>query len=316
MVTTEGIIEQMNGLSKEVRLRKDDVRQDEGETEQVREMQRQEQERATIVRTEEMQPIKGPEQGVPLGSAERPTVIESQERECPELVPQEEDDDSDDEMEVNEEEEEEKQETVAPRRSERIRQGVDKPSRYVAATVKLQEGGHNEEKKNAEIKAAKKAEIKQVFEELRALELVEKKKIPKGIIPLGCHLFTIEKIDASGQHKKYKSRLVSHGNEQDTNLYPNWSSPTVSVHAILTCLALAACNTAYTLAKVDVKGEFIQTEMSGTPVYIKCTWQLRDLILDLYPKYEKYIGKDGVLYCKLLKALYGCVQASKLWYER
>jgi hypothetical protein len=186
----------------------------------------------------------------------------------------------------------------------------------VAATVKLREGGHNEEKKNAEIKAAKIAEIKQVFEELRALEPVEKKKIPKGIKPLGCHLFTVEKFDASGQHEKYKSRLVLHGNKQDTNLYPNRSSPTVSVHAILTCLALAACNTAYTLAKIDVKGAFIQPEISGTPVFIKCTRQLRDLILDLYPEYEKYIGKDRVLYCKLLKALYGSVQASKLWYEK
>jgi len=316
MVTMEGSIGQMNGLSKEVRLRKDDVRQDIGETEQVREMQWQEQERATIVRTEEVQPTEGPEQGVPLGSAEGAMVSELQEQECPELVPQEEDDDSDDEMEIDEEEEEEKEEIVAPRQSERIKQGVHKPLRYVAATVKLREGGHNEEKKNAEIKAAKIAEIKQVFEELRALEPVEKKKIPKGIKPLGCHLFTVEKFDASRQHEKYKSRLVSHGNEQDTNLYPNRSSPTVSVHAILTCLALAACNTAYTLAKIDVKGAFIQTEMSGTPVYIKCTSQLRDLILDLYPEYKKYIGKVGVLYCKLLKALYGCVQASKLWYEK
>jgi hypothetical protein len=115
MVTTEGIIGQMNGLSEEVRLREDDVRQDIGETKQVREMQWQEQERATIVRTEEVQPIEGPEQGVPLGSAEGATVSESQERECPELVPQEEDDDSDDEMEVDGEKEEEKQEIVAPR---------------------------------------------------------------------------------------------------------------------------------------------------------------------------------------------------------
>jgi len=115
---------------------------------------------------------------------------------------------------------------------------------------------------------------------------VERKEIPKGIKPLGCHLFIVEKFDASGQHKKYKSRLVSHGNEQDTSMYPNWSSPTVSVHAILTCLTLAACNTAYTLAKIDVKVAFIQTEMSGTPVYIKCTGQQRDLILDLYLEYE------------------------------
>jgi len=145
---------------------------------------------------------------------------------------------------------------------------------------------------------------------------VDRKEIPEGIKPLGCHLFTVEKFDASRQHEKYKSRLVSHGNEQDTSLYPNWSSPTVSEHAILTCLTLAACNMAYTLAKIDMKGAFIQIEMSGTPVYIKCMRQLRDLILDLYPKYKKYIGKDGVLYCKLLKALYGCVQASKLWYEK
>jgi predicted small secreted protein len=103
---------------------------------------------------------------------------------------------------------------------------------------------------------------------------------------------------------------------RDTSLYPDRLSPTVSVHMILTCLALAACNTAYTLGKIDVTGAFRQTEMSGTPVYIKCTRQLKDLILDLYLEYSKYVGKDGVLHCKLLKALYGCVQASKLWYEK
>jgi len=33
-------------------------------------------------------------------------------------------------------------------------------------------------------------------------------------------------------------------------------------------------------------------------------------------KLQKHVGSDGVLYCKLRKALYGCVQASKLWYEK
>ena len=84
----------------------------------------------------------------------------------------------------------------------------------------------------------------------------------------------------------------------------------------MSCLTVVACNPEYNVAKLDVKGAFIQTEMSGTPVYIKCTRQLRDLIVDLYPEYEKYVGRDGVLYCKLLKALYGCVQASKLWYQK
>jgi hypothetical protein len=87
-------------------------------------------------------PTDGPVQGAPLGTSGNGAINESKDQECPELVPQDEEDDSDDEMEIDEEEE---QEIIAPRRSERIRQGVDKPSRYVAATVKLREGGHNEE---------------------------------------------------------------------------------------------------------------------------------------------------------------------------
>jgi len=308
MITTDGIIAQVNSLSEDIRLREDEIAEDAKHSEQAKELERQEQERAAIVRIEEEQPGEGPHQGVPLGAAEVAGENETKDQ-CPELVAQEEDDDSDEEDEEDEEE-------IPLRRSERIKHGTVKPARYAATTVKLREGGHNAEEKNARINEAKRAEIKQVFEELKALQPVEKGEIPEGIKPLGCHLFTVEKFDASGQHEKYKSRLVSHGNEQDQSLYPDRSSPTVSVHAILTCLALAACNTGYTLGKIDVKGAFIQTEMSGTPVYIKCTRQLRDLIVDLYPEYEKYIGRDGVLYCKLLKALYGCVQASKLWYQK
>jgi hypothetical protein len=129
-------------------------------------------------------------------------------------------------------------------------------------------------------------------------------------------LYPCNNASGSWAFLNLKSRLVLHGNEQETSLYPDRLPPTVFVQAIITCLALEACNTAYMLGKINVKGAFIQTEMSGRPVYIQCTRQLKDLILDLYPEYSKYIGKDGVLYCKLLKSLCGCVQASKLWYEK
>jgi hypothetical protein len=56
--------------------------------------------------------------------------------------------------------------------------------------------------------------------------------------------------------------------------------------------------------------------MKGTPVYIKCRGRLKDLILETCPAYRKYVGQDGILYCRLKKALYSCVQASKLWYEK
>ncbi len=58
------------------------------------------------------------------------TIVGVNDDECPDLTPQ--DIDSDDKMEIDEAE--------APRRSERIGQGLNKTLRYVAAMVKLGEG--------------------------------------------------------------------------------------------------------------------------------------------------------------------------------
>ncbi len=82
----------------------------------------------------------------------------------------------------------------------------------------------------------------------------------------------------------------------------------------MTCLAVAACNKQCVVGRLEIKGAFIQTEMSGTAANIKCTGRLKDTILLLYPEIKKYIGIDDILYCKILKLLYRWVQASKLWY--
>ncbi len=65
------------------------------------------------------------------------------------------------------------------------------------------------------MKVAKAEEMKQVLEELQALEPVEKADIPPGTKALGCHLFMVEKFTASGEHDMYKSQLVLHGNKQE-----------------------------------------------------------------------------------------------------
>jgi hypothetical protein len=56
--------------------------------------------------------------------------------------------------------------------------------------------------------------------------------------------------------------------------------------------------------------------MVGPPVYIKCRKKVTDLMTKMFPGLKRYIGNNGLLYFKLLKALYGCVQASKLWFEK
>jgi hypothetical protein len=100
----------------------------------------------------------------------------------------------------------------------------------------------------------------------------------------------IEKFKADGTHEKFKSQLDAHGNEQDTMLYPDRASPTAQLHSIMTCLAVAVCKEQCTVGKLDVKGAFIQTEMSGTPVYIKCMGGLKDMILCTFPEYIKSLG--------------------------
>jgi hypothetical protein len=129
-------------------------------------------------------------------------------------------------------------------------------------------------------------------------------------------MFTVEKFLATGEHDKMKSRLVANGNEQDPEVYPDRSSPTVTIQSILTSLVVAGSNPELKMAKVDVKGAFIQTEMEGPPVFIRLDRSLTKLVVEFLPGLKKYVEADGTLYCKLLKALYGCVQASKLWFNK
>jgi hypothetical protein len=142
---------------------------------------------------------------------------------------------------------------------------------------------------------AEKEEIELVFQDLKAVQIVRKEEIPRGVPTFVTHLFTIEKFKADGSTDKFKSRLVAHGNEQDANLYPDRSSPMAQIHSIMMCLTVAACNPQYEIAKLDVKGAFIQTEMSGTSVYVKCTGKLRNKILKIFPSMKTYIG--ATIYC-------------------
>jgi hypothetical protein len=194
-------------------------------------------------------------------------------------------------------------------KNHRIYEEARELKRCMVATERIKGGNHNDATKIEKIRGAKMAEIKQEFEELQVLELVEKIDNPRNMKPLGSHLFTIKKFTATGDHDKFKSQLVSHRNEQDTLLYLDRSSLTAAVHMIMITLTIAACNRNYVVGKLDVKGALIQTEMKGTPA-------AQRFDTSSYPEYARFVEKDGVLYCRLKKALNRCMQASKLWYEK
>jgi hypothetical protein len=137
--------------------------------------------------------------------------VEGDTDECPPLEDQGEDD-SDEEIEEESEAESDDEEetaetapTAETRHSARIGAGIKKPERFAMATE-----GIAASERAKKTRAAGVAEIKQVFDELQAIEPVDKKDFPKGVKALGSHLFTVEKFMADGQHDKFKSRLVSH----------------------------------------------------------------------------------------------------------
>ncbi len=196
---------------------------------------------------------------------------EEAEEDVPELEAPGEDDSSDDD-----------EEEVLPRRSARIAGGILRPGRYAMAT-RIVKSKLNSEERKVVIEKAEAEEIEQVLQPVYEDEL-------EGFDPLNCHLFTVEKLLANGDFDKMKSRFVANGNEQDQDVYPDRSSPTVAVHSIIAALTVAVCNPCIKAAKVDVKGAFIQTEMVGPP---KCRPKLTQQIVKLLPGLQKYMSKDG-----------------------
>jgi hypothetical protein len=90
----------------------------------------------------------------------------------------------------------------------------------------------------------------------------------------------------------------------------------VAIHSVLMVLALFAGNMKqHTVCKIDVKGAFVQTPMRGETIYLKVGKDITKHVVELCPEHADFVTKDGIMYAKMLKAMYGRVQTSLLWYQ-
>ena len=97
------------------------------------------------------------------------------------------------------------------------------------------------------------------------------------------------------------------------------SSPTVSLEAIIGTLLIDA-NEDRDVGIFDVPGAYLQAEM---PAEKKLLMVFRDEFVDIMcevnPEYKKYVTTDKngkkILYVKVLRAIYGCIESALLWYE-
>jgi hypothetical protein len=110
---------------------------------------------------------------------------------------------------------------------------------------------------------------------------------------------------------------VANGRGQ-RNLYTKeeTSSPTVSTDALLISTIIDATEHR-DVATADVRGAYLHAKMVDFTL-LKMEGESVDIMCNVCEGYRKFVcyerGKK-VLYLKLLKALYGCVQSALLWYE-
>lgn len=161
------------------------------------------------------------------------------------------------------------------------------------------------------IKELRQMESKAVWSPVKTSDLShdQRKKIIRS------YLFIREKHDASGAFEKLKSRLVAGGDSQDPSLYPDRSSPAADVASVFVVAAIAARESRHVVT-ADITGAYLNADMSKSDIHMKLDAAIARHLIGLDPaKYSPYITTDGGIVVRLRKALYGCLESGKLWFD-
>ena len=162
----------------------------------------------------------------------------------------------------------------------------------------------------------KNAEEKLTFHPVRLKDLTKKQL--KGIIRSSMILKEkFKDVNGVSVFEKVKARLVAGGHMQDRDMYDDVSSPTVSLTSVFTIAAIAAKERRKTIT-MDIGTAYLNAEMPKEqgPVLMSLDKRMAAILAAMYPeRYSDFVNPDGTIVVELDKALYGCIQSAKLWYE-
>jgi len=161
-----------------------------------------------------------------------------------------------------------------------------------------------------------KKELKQLLVDKKAMHPVHRNALTKTQLKkvIRSLLFLKSKHDAEGTFQKLKSRLVANGSQQLKSLYGDVSSPTASLASLMMVLNVAAAEKRKA-AVIDIGGAYLNAKMTGEVVHMELNPLLTKLLVQIDASVKPYVDDKGKLVVQLDKALYGCVQSAKLWYD-
>ena len=187
------------------------------------------------------------------------------------------------------------------------------PDRFVFAMTRTQ--AYKRYATEAEAAAIK--EMTQIYDR-GTLRIIDKKMmtLPQLRRLIRSGMIFDDKYDMNGVFERLKGRLVARGNEMDDTLYEDRSSPTISTIHVMMILAVAAKERRH-IRILDIGNAFLEAEMkSGEDVYVELDKVSSRILSMLDKSIIHLIGEDGKYVAKLDKALYGCIQSAKLWFDK
>ncbi len=66
---------------------------------------------------------------------------------------------------------------------------------------------------------------------------------------------------------------------------------------------------------IDFPGAYLNSNMNEKIIYMTLDAQASRIYADLYPEARRFMSSSGRITVRLLKALYGLLEAGKLWFE-
>lgn len=113
---------------------------------------------------------------------------------------------------------------------------------------------------------------------------------------------------------RLKARMCSDGRTQRFYVSAeDTSSPTVRTESVMVSLVIDAMEHRYVVV-ADIEGAYLAVEMTAEE-YMEMNPNMSAIAMALRPEWEEYKDSEGKLVFRLRKALYGCVQSAKLFYE-
>ena len=162
-----------------------------------------------------------------------------------------------------------------------------------------------------------RTEVTNIFLEEKAVDPAMVSNVPKSqrIKPLWLNDIYAEKLLPNGFFDKDKRRVVLGEAKQHCTLSDEEKSvPTPSSIAILANTALAKSEGSI-ITVFDIKSAFLKATVKRL-IYARVPKRIVSVLLSLNEQYYRpFVLADGTMWVKIVKALYGSGDASKLWYD-